>query len=232
VVARRGRFLALFGAVLLPLVVFGFLAVEVRRGAALPGDRALLLALHACTSPPLDAVMVAASVVGAPWPMLVANLAIGAVLVRRRHRADALFLLLASSGAMSLNVAAKALFARLRPDVWASISPEDGFSFPSGHAMGSMALGAGLLVVAWPTRWRWPVLVAAGTFVLCVGVSRAYLGVHYPSDIVAGWCASLAWVVGVDQIRSGIAERWLRRNTPLLPGVPRIEDISRGEPPL
>ena len=49
----------------------------------------------------------------------------------------------------------------------------------------------------WHSRWRWPVFVAASLFILLVGMSRIYLGVHYPSDILAGWAAATAWVVAM-----------------------------------
>jgi membrane-associated phospholipid phosphatase len=63
--------------------------------------------------------------------------------------------------------------------------------------MGSMTLAMAVILLSWPTRWRWLVLVAALAFVLQVGASRIYLGVHYPSDILGGWFAGMAWVVGV-----------------------------------
>jgi membrane-associated phospholipid phosphatase len=72
------------------------------------------------------------------------------------------------------------------------VSPELG-SFPSGHAVSSMTFALSLVVVR-PTRERWEVAVAASVFVFLVGVSRVYLGFHYPSDVVGGWCLSIAWV--------------------------------------
>ena len=92
-----------------------------------------------------------------------------------------------------LNIAAKHAFARTRPSLWESISPESTFSFPSGHAMGSMTLAWVCMLLAWRTGWRWPVTIAALAFTLLVGLSRIYLGVHYPSDILAGWTAASVW---------------------------------------
>ena len=97
----------------------------------------------------------------------------------------------------ALRTWAKQLFARERPSLWESIAPEATYSFPSGHAMGSMTLAAVLILLAWRTRWRWPVALLTGAFTVLVGLSRVYLGVHYPSDILAGWAAALAWTVGI-----------------------------------
>ena len=97
------------------------------------------------------------------------------------------FAAFATGGSALLNLAAKQAFARDRPSLWESIAPEHNYSFPSGHAMGSMTLAVALVLLAWNTRWRWPVVAAMAVFVPMVGLSRVYLGVHYPSDILAGW---------------------------------------------
>jgi membrane-associated phospholipid phosphatase len=70
-------------------------------------------------------------------------------------------------------------------------------SFPSGHATSSMAVTASAAVLAWPTRWRWPAAWLGAGFVVVVGLSRIALGVHYPSDVLGGWCLALAAVAVV-----------------------------------
>lgn len=119
------------------------------------------------------------------------------VLAALRKYREGFFAGVALAGSGILNVAAKHYFGRARPSLWESLSPETTYSFPSGHAMGSMTLAAVLVLLAWRTRWRWPVLVLMSAFVVMVGLSRVYLGVHYPSDILAGWAAALAWTLGV-----------------------------------
>lgn len=73
-------------------------------------------------------------------------------------------------------------------------------SFPSGHAVGSMSLACALVALTWRTRMRWRVLLAGGMFAVLVGVSRLYFGVHYASDVLAGWLLALAWTALVARV--------------------------------
>src|SRR5690606_24487609 len=123
------------------------------------------------------------------------DVALVLALALRRHYRESVFAAVATGGSGLLNVVAKQAFARDRPELWTSIAPEHNFSFPSGHAMGSMTLAWVLFLLAWPTRWRWPVAAAMALFVVGVGWSRIHLGVHYPSDILAGWAAATAWAI-------------------------------------
>jgi undecaprenyl-diphosphatase len=200
---HRLRLLILFVGVLIPLWIFGALAEDVLERENFFFDIPILTFMHSLATPLLDQVMLFFSLIGYRFGVVPLDLVIGVLLLRRRRWGDLLFWVLAVGGAAVLNLAAKHSFGRIRPDLWLSIAPETTFSFPSGHAMGSMALAAALTVLAWPTRWRWPSLILGGLFVVMVGLSRVYLGVHYPSDILAGWTASLGWVVGVSVVLYG-----------------------------
>ena len=109
------------------------------------------------------------------------------------------FFALSVLGALALNVGAKLLFARVRPDLFTPLEPALGYSFPSGHAMLSAAFGVAFFVVVRRQFPHWQVLAgtAALLFVLGISLSRPYLQVHYPSDILAGWALSCAWVLGL-----------------------------------
>jgi membrane-associated phospholipid phosphatase len=201
-VARRRAIILLFITVFLPLVAIGEVAEDVWDGAGLFFDRPILEALHTRATPRLDTIMLFFSHAGAPKPMVAFFIVVLTGLLIARRRGDATFFVIAVAGAMAINFGAKLVFGRARPDLWISLAPEGDYSFPSGHAMGSMATVAALVALTWGTRWRWPVLIVGSLFVALVGLSRLYLGVHYPSDVLTGWLASLAWVGGVALIRS------------------------------
>jgi undecaprenyl-diphosphatase len=122
---------------------------------------------------------------------------VAVLVLLRRDRSKAAYWALATGGAALLNVCAKHGFQRVRPDLWQPLSPEQSFSFPSGHAMQTMAMFAALMVLRRATPGAWALALAGGAYVAAVGLSRAYLGVHFPSDVLAGWCASITWCVGL-----------------------------------
>jgi membrane-associated phospholipid phosphatase len=153
--------------------------------------------LHAMATPTLDRFFILLTRLGYQWGVVPLDLIVLLSLALRRRFRDGLFFGIAVTGSAVLNIVAKNYFARMRPDLWLSLTPETTYSFPSGHAMGSATLGVALIMLCWPSRWRWPMTVASLVFVLLVGVSRVYLGVHYPSDILAGWSAAIAWVFGM-----------------------------------
>lgn len=189
--------LLLFGCLLLPLWGFAELADEVREGEPFAFDEPLLMLARAMARDGFDRVFLLSSKLGHEWGAVPVDIALVVLLALLRRYRESLFVALAAGGSGLLNIASKQFFARDRPSLWESIAPETSYSFPSGHAMGSMTLAMVLVLLAWPTRWRWLVVVAMAVFVPMVGLSRVYLGVHYPSDILAGWAATMAWVAGV-----------------------------------
>jgi membrane-associated phospholipid phosphatase len=194
------RLLLPFVGVLLPLWGFAALATELREGDAFFFDVPILAWLHTLATPRVDAFFQVMSQLGYLWFVVPADVLLLSWLTWRRRYRDGLFFGLAVLGSLALNIGGKAFFARTRPDLWLSIAPEHTYSFPSGHAMGSATLAVAAALLAWHTRWRWPVAVAGALFVLLVGTSRVYLGVHFPSDILAGWAAATAWVVAMYQL--------------------------------
>lgn len=190
------RQLLLFAAIVLPLWCFGELAEHIYSGEIIPFDHLALEWMQVWHSPALDTLMLFFSAIGYQYGVIPVDVLLVLLLAARRRWPEAWFAGLSLAGSALLNIAAKHHFARPRPELWTSIAPEATYSFPSGHAMGSMTLAAVLVLLAWPSRARWPVMALMLVFVPMVGISRVYLGVHYPSDILAGWAAALAWVAG------------------------------------
>lgn len=134
--------------------------------------------------------------------------AINLVLVRQRRAA--VVIVASSVGGAIVSLALKALIARPRPEIVPHLTEVFTASFPSGHAMLSavvyLTLGAVLARFTSSRRLRIYYLVVAVALMLVVGASRVYLGVHYPSDVLAGWLAGVAWALLV-----GLAVRALQR---------------------
>jgi undecaprenyl-diphosphatase len=202
----RSLLLLLIG-VYLPLQVFGELAEEVwENDGGFPWDVPLLLAIRTTARPQLDIFAVTLTRFGVFWGVFPVAAVVVLILFRQRRWRSLAYLTTTLLGSIVINRTAKVLLHRVRPHLWESPAPEFDYGFPSGHAMSSMTLVAALVILTWDSRWRLPVLVVGGLFVLAIGWTRLYLGVHYPSDILAGWMASVGWAVGVSLL--------LRLNSP------------------
>jgi membrane-associated phospholipid phosphatase len=162
-------------------------------------DTAVLLRLREFASPSLDLAAAVASALGSE---VVAVLLVLLLLIFgwQRRWGTAVALLLTTVGAQMLNNVLKDLFQRTRPAPVVGLIPAQSFSFPSGHAMVSMAFYSFLAYLSWRILrgWlRWIVTVAFLLLVLLIGLSRLYLGVHYLTDVVAGYIAGLFWTDAV-----------------------------------
>lgn len=161
-------------------------------------------------------------------------------LLVRQAPATATYVAVTGAGLGVLNWGTKALVDRVRPVVDAPVADAPGMSFPSGHAMGSTVTYGVLLLVflpAVPQRWRRPVIAAVVALVLVVGLTRVGLGVHYPSDVVAGWVFGVLWLA----VSTVSFRRWRRseglRQRPLEQGVaperePAVEPAPAHDRPL
>jgi undecaprenyl-diphosphatase len=139
------------------------------------------------------------------WLVLTAaTLAVIAALAWRARRREADFLLIAMTMSTLLNPALKQLFERARPPAESAVLDVNGYAFPSGHATSSATFALALAVIAWPTRWRWPAAGLAATFALLMGLSRVYLGVHWLTDVLAGWVLAVAVVTATYLIMASV----------------------------
>lgn len=180
---------------------------DVLEGETHAVDRAILLALRTPgdVATPIGPAWVRiffrdiTALGGYPVVMLTALLAAGYLAMIRRW-GSVLLLLSSLGGGAALNSYFKVAFDRPRPDFVAHLVEVATASFPSGHATLSavayLTLGA-LLARTQPNRWLQLYIVSASIgLALLVGMSRVYLGVHYPTDVLAGWCFGAAWAVG------------------------------------
>ena len=205
--AERDGVVLLTG-LLIVVMLLGFLALadEVSEGETQQFDVAILEMLRRTDDPqvpigPLWLVSAAQDVSAlGNRPLLIATVlvVIGYLTLERMYGAMWLVVIAVSGGGF-LNAVLKFLFARERPDIVPHLVPVTSLSFPSGHsvlaAVMYLTLGALLARVAVHRRTRLYVLTVAMLATFLVGVSRVYLGVHYPTDVLAGWCVGLAWAL-------------------------------------
>lgn len=190
-----------------PALVFLILANEVRLKEPLPGDVPILTTVNGFASPGLNDFFLAVTSLGSA-PFVIAAVGIAAATMwYLGNRKNALFLIFAAGGTALINTVFKLLFERERPDLWQLLVVEEGFSFPSGHAMISSSLALVCIVLAWHTAHRWYAVIGGGLYALLVGISRIYLGVHYPSDVLAGWCISILWIITLHKVLNKYVRR-------------------------
>lgn len=135
-------------------------------------------------------IMVVASFAGDSAARLILAGLVGLALWRKGGGATALWLILAVVGGMLVNSGLKQIFAAPRPDLLSHLDVVRSYSFPSGHAAGTMVLCGTLALL---TRWK-PAYGIAAAIVVLIGASRVWLGVHWPSDVLAGWVTGLGWL--------------------------------------
>jgi membrane-associated phospholipid phosphatase len=187
------------GVFLVASSVFAGLATKVWEHQHLAFDTPILTWFHHLVTPRFTTLALTFTNLGSVYVLLAALLIISFFLWFRSRR-SAFFLLVSFCGAAALDVLAKAVFVRTRPELFTQLIPEHDFSFPSGHTMGATAFFLALYFLSrrmFP-RWQWFVANIGLLFTLGIGVSRLYLQVHYPSDVLAGWLLSAVWVLGVN----------------------------------
>jgi undecaprenyl-diphosphatase len=188
-----GLFLAALATVLLVAV-----AGAIETGAMQRFDERALVWLAERRTPFLDDVMIHVTALGDGLVLVMLVGVVSVFLWLTRHRWSVYVLLAGMFGGQVMNTLLKEVFARPRPDVIEALARVTTKSFPSGHAMsafigyGSIAyIIARLEPTAALRRTTWAIAVLT---ILAVGFSRMYLGVHYPSDVLAGFMAGLAWL--------------------------------------
>jgi undecaprenyl-diphosphatase len=167
-------------------------------------DRAVLLAFRSSTdvSDPvgpswLELVFLDITSLGGATVLSLMTAAVIGFLLVDEKRAAAVVVFASVGGGALLSILLKFMIDRARPDLVPHLAEAHTASFPSGHAMLSavvyLTLGALLSRVEGPARVKIYVLTVAIFLTFVIGISRLYLGVHWPTDVLAGWCAGAAW---------------------------------------
>lgn len=203
---RRVSSLLRWTGAALSFVIFVFLLAVVRNASGegpIGPDAAILASAAALHAPWLDTAVQIVTSLGEGWALGPMAL-VAAVFLYRVDRRSAIFVVAATLGAGVFHFALKWLVARPRPNGHAITWASD-YSFPSGHATATFCFFIALTLVVRQLahRRQWPALGVALALVVLIGATRVYLGVHYPSDVVAGWAVGGLWV--------GLLYAWYRR---------------------
>ncbi len=197
------------------LVLFGWLADAVLRGATLRMDTSIRNAVHARATPGLTALMSFITQLGAPSVVIGFGVLLVLWLVAQHRGRAAVIFAVAALGAEALDQILKFVFQRPRPAAFFGFPQPLGYSFPSGHSvMAACFYGVAAAILTVRMRSRAARLVTwtlAAVLALIIGLSRIYLGVHYPSDVLAGYAAAIIWVAAV---RAAYAIWFQRRDMP------------------
>jgi undecaprenyl-diphosphatase len=234
--AERTELVFLVGGLILVVLLLGFaqLSGEVAEGETQHFDEQVLRSLRRADDP--------ATPIGPKWLQLAAldltalgsatvlGLVVAAIagfLLLQGMSRTATLVVAACAGGWILNGWLKELFQRARPDVVPHLRDVYTLSFPSGHAMTSAAvyltLGALLMRIAERRATKIYCMSAAAVVTFLVGASRIYLGVHYPTDVLAGWLIGLSWA-----LVCWLVERALERRTGLRREMHEMHDAHGG----
>lgn len=192
------------GVCLLILYVLGQLADEVLEREAFAFDEAILLWINQFATPTLDRVMLSVTKLGDPTTVMPITVAGFCVMWLRRYYLEAKMFAINCLGGAILSTGLKLAFSKVRPQLWAQLVQETSYSFPSGHALGSVVLyGFLAYLLAQHYRQQRQVIYALATVLIgSIGLSRLYLGVHWPTDVIAGYGIGFLWItVGIALLR-------------------------------
>ena len=190
----------------LAVVFFAWKAEEVFEGDSIKTDEAVRAFIHTYATVGLTQAMQFFAFLGSTLFLSLSSLLIILVLITRQKVRSALILVIVMTGAVILNNVLKISFSRARPLPYFDTPLPASFSFPSGHALlsvcfyGSLAWLFSRMLIGTSTKvWVW---TAAALMALLIGLSRIYLGVHYPTDVLAGFTAAIVWLAVVKMAES------------------------------
>lgn len=200
------RILIVFTMATVASLAFIFLAAKVAGGSTMAFDRAIIEGLRDTADPAVPAgpqwlqrVMIDVTALGGGTVLTIITAIVVAYLLVVRKWSTAVFVAVAIAGGGAANELLKSTFLRARPDLVAHLTESYASSFPSGHAMNSaltyLTLAALLARTQKNRRVRVFFLAVAIVLTWAVGFSRVYLGVHWPTDVIAGWSIGAMWAL-------------------------------------
>jgi len=180
------------------VIGFGIVALFISDHKINQFDSSVILAVQGQESPMLTSIMKFFTFIGSTPIVVILSLLIMVFLYKvLHHRQELIIFFAAIAGSAILNEILKNMFHRVRPNLHRLI-PIEGYSFPSGHAMSAFAVYGILAFLLWRhinSRLGRSLLIAFSVImILAIGISRIYLGVHYPSDVLGGYLASGFWL--------------------------------------
>ncbi|AXI00460.1 PAP2 family protein [Sporosarcina sp. PTS2304] len=177
---------------------FAFIARSIHLHTITSFDDPIIDVVQGMEAPWLTTIMKTFTTIGSTTIVVLLSLSALAILFWKKHRAQAVLLVSVIAGTGILNQVLKFIFKRERPDFHRLIDI-GGFSFPSGHTMMAFSLYTILAYIVWRNlqfTWSRTLVVIVAVFMTSmIAVSRIYLGVHFPSDIVGGVLASALWLI-------------------------------------
>ena len=181
------------------------LAAKVTYHGATWLDETFRDAIHSLSTPALTQFFSAITYLGSQACVLGLSACAAILMLWRRQPSRALFIVVAMTGAELWLSILKAAFHRQRPEPFFGVHLPPSYSFPSGHALLSCCCYAVLATLGAAYcrgRVRWLIRICAVLLILAIGVSRIYLGVHYPSDVIAGYLVAIVWLSALATIET------------------------------
>ena len=198
-------------AAIATLVFLGWLADEMLEGSTRRFDDATRAAVHTLASPPLTLLMRFMSFVGSTEFLTTATILAIVLFAWRKWGREARLFALTMIGAALLNITLKLAFKRPRPVPFFNLTAPESWSFPSGHSLASCVFFAGLAAILSgrikrkrPRTILWTIAIV---MFLLIGLSRIYLGVHYTTDVIAGFAAASIWILVVRYVEQVLVRR-------------------------
>lgn len=192
---------------------FALIAILVGEQNIAGFDNGLITLIQGMENDILTRIMKFFTLIGAGLPIIIITITIMVILYAvLKYRWELLFFVGVVIGSALLNVLLKLVFHRARPTLH-RIVEANGYSFPSGHSMAAFTLYGVLCFLLWKharsALARTLLIVLGSTLIAAIGISRIYLGVHYPSDVLGGFLASGTWLA----VSIGMYQRMLEKRS-------------------